>query len=107
VLEDQKRRWLMVSRGDPKSPAEIERLAPVGVVQATSLGMRPTDPMPFPELLEAAKPTLRWAVEWIYKEDTAFAQWAREGGLVLVEGGSLFESQAAAQSKAFIAGCGE
>ncbi len=77
------------------------------MIQATSLGMRPDDPMPFPELLEAAKPTLRWAVEWIYKEDTAFAKWAREGGLSLLEGAALFEGQALAQSKAFIQGCGE
>ena len=63
--------------------------------------------MPFPELLEAAKPTLRWAVEWIYKEETAFVRWAREAGLALVEGGALFEAQALAQSRAFISGCGE
>jgi shikimate 5-dehydrogenase len=107
VLEEQKRRYLGVSRGEPSSPAEIARFAPVGVIQATSLGMKPEDPMPFPELLAAAKPTLRWAVEWIYKEDTAFAQWSREAGLTLVEGGQLFEGQAQAQSKAFITGCGE
>jgi 3-dehydroquinate dehydratase/shikimate dehydrogenase len=107
VLQEQKRPWVMVARTALKTPADIEKLAPVGVIQATSLGMRPADPMPFPDLLEAAKPSLRWAVEWIYKEDTAFAQWAREGGLTLVEGGMLFESQAAAQSKIFIGGCGE
>jgi len=107
VLQEQRRSWLMVSRGEPRTAAEIEQLAPVGVVQATSLGMRPDDPVPFPALLEAASPTLRWAVEWIYKEDTAFAKWAREGGLTLVEGGALFEGQALAQSKAFIQGCGE
>jgi 3-dehydroquinate dehydratase/shikimate dehydrogenase len=107
VLQEQRRTCLVVSRAEPRSPAEIEKLAPVGVIQATSLGMRPGDPAPFPELLEAAKPTLRWAVEWIYKEDTAFAKWARAGGLTLVEGGTLFEGQAMAQSKAFISGCGE
>jgi 3-dehydroquinate dehydratase / shikimate dehydrogenase len=107
VLEEQRRPWVMVSRAEPKSPSEIAKLAPVGVIQATSLGMRPGDALPFPELLEAAKPTLHWAVEWIYKEDTAFAQWARAGGLTLVEGSALFEGQAVAQSKAFIAGCGE
>lgn len=107
VLEAQKRRWLQVSLDHPSTPDEITKAAPVGVVQATSLGMKPEDPMPFPALLEAAKPTLRWAVEWIYKEDTAFAQWTREAGLTLVEGGALFEGQALAQSKAFIGGCGE
>lgn len=107
VLEGLRRPWLQASRKEPRSRDEILRFAPVGVIQATSLGMNPADPMPFPELLEAAKPTLRWAVEWIYKEDTAFARWSREAGLTLVEGGALFEGQALAQSKAFITGCGE
>jgi shikimate 5-dehydrogenase len=107
VLQEQHRPYMMAARTEPRTSTEIEKLAPVGVIQATSLGMRHTDPMPFPDLLEAAKPSLRWAVEWIYKEDTAFAQWARAGGLTLVEGGMLFESQAALQAKAFIGGCGE
>jgi 3-dehydroquinate dehydratase/shikimate dehydrogenase len=107
VLEEQKRRCLQVSLDQLRIPVQIAHATPVGVIQATSLGMRPEDPMPFPEILEAAKPTLKWAVEWIYKEDTAFAQWAREAGLKLVEGATLFEAQALAQSKAFVAGCGE
>lgn len=107
LLMEQQRPWLMASRAEPRSPAEVAQLTPVGVIQATSLGMQPEDPMPFPELLAAAQPSLRWAVEWIYKEDTAFTRWARELGLTLVEGGALFEAQAMAQSKAFIRGCGE
>ncbi len=107
VLDAQKRPWLQVSLDHPKISAEIAKAAPVGVIQATSLGMKPDDPMPFPELLEAAIPTLRWAVEWIYKEDTAFTRWARESRLTLVEGSALFEGQALAQSKTFVGGCGE
>ena len=84
----------------------MSALAPVGVVQATSLGMSAMDPAPFPELLEAARPSARWAVEWIYKEDTAFAFWAREAGLRLVEGAAPFDAQAGAQSRRFIEGCG-
>jgi len=45
-------------------------------------------------------------VEWIYKEDTAFALWAREAGLQLVAGADLFEAQAEAQSRRFVEGCG-
>jgi shikimate 5-dehydrogenase len=85
----------------------VAAFAPVGVVQATSLGMAAEDSAPFPELLAAALPSARWALEWIYKEDTAFAFWAREAGLVLVAGATLFEAQAEAQSRRFIEGCGE
>ena len=84
----------------------MTRLAPVGLVQAISLGMSAEDPAPFPELLEAARPSARWAVEWIYKEDTAFALWARGAGLDLLEGATLFELQAEAQCRRFIEGCG-
>jgi shikimate 5-dehydrogenase len=84
----------------------VAAFAPVGVVQATSLGMEPGDPAPFPDLLAAARPSLRWAVEWIYKEDTAFAAWARDAGLALVAGAGLFAAQAEAQSRRFIEGCG-
>lgn len=107
VLEQQHRPWLMVSRAESPNLAAIAALMPVGVIQATSLGMAPEDPLPFPEALEAAKPTLRWAVEWIYKEETAFVRWSRAENLTLLEGAALFEGQAAAQSKAFIEGCGE
>lgn len=80
--------------------------APVGVIQATGLGMEEGDPLPFPELLDAALPTLRWAVEWVYKTDTAFAAWAREQGLRLLDGATLFEAQAEGQSRRFVQGCG-
>jgi 3-dehydroquinate dehydratase/shikimate dehydrogenase len=107
VLRASGRPWLDASRRAPRTEAEVASFAPVGVIQATSLGMGPEDPAPFPELLEAARPTLAWAVEWIYKEATAFGQWAREAGLSLVEGASLFEAQAALQSQRFISGCGQ
>jgi 3-dehydroquinate dehydratase type I len=107
VLDAAGREVLQVSRRSPISPEAVHELAPAGLVQATSLGMAPEDLAPFPELLEAARPSAQWAVEWIYKEDTAFALWAREAGLHLVGGAELFEAQAEAQSRRFIAGCGE
>jgi 3-dehydroquinate dehydratase / shikimate dehydrogenase len=107
VLEGAGRTVLQVSRRSPLTPEAVMLLAPVGLVQATSLGMSAEDPAPFPELLEAAGQSARWAVEWIYKEDTAFALWARAAGLHLVEGAALFEAQAEAQSRRFIQGCGQ
>ncbi|MFN7956827.1 MAG: type I 3-dehydroquinate dehydratase [Holophagaceae bacterium] len=106
VLEAAGRSVLQASRRAPVGAGTVAAFAPVGVVQATSLGMAPEDPAPFPELLEAAQASARWAVEWIYKEDTAFTIWAREAGLALVAGADLFEAQAEAQSRRFIAGCG-
>ena len=106
VLEEAGYSVLQVSRRAPATPETVAIFAPVGIVQATSLGMVAEDPAPFPELLEAARPSARWVVEWIYKEDTAFALWARDAGLRLVEGAALFEAQAEAQSQRFIEGCG-
>jgi shikimate 5-dehydrogenase len=103
VLEVAGRPVLQASRQAPLSPAAVASFAPTGVVQATSLGMAADDPAPFPDLLDAALPSARWAGEWIYKEDTAFGTWARNAGLVLVPGASLFEAQAEAQSRRFIA----
>ena len=97
---------LSVSRRAPVSAEEVRLFAPVGVVQATILGMAPGDPCLFPEGLEAALPTVKWAVEWIYKEDTAFAAWAREAGCSVISGAALFEGQAALQSASFIQECG-
>ena len=68
--------------------------------------MEPTDPIPFPHVLEQALPTLQWAVEWIYKSDTAFAQWTREHQIPLIEGADLFQAQAEGQSRRFTEGCG-
>jgi len=68
--------------------------------------MEEADPMPFPELLEVASPSLSWAAEWIYASETAFTRWARGLGIPLIEGTELFEAQAAAQSRRFIEGCG-
>ncbi|MCC6514680.1 MAG: type I 3-dehydroquinate dehydratase, partial [Geothrix sp.] len=106
VLEAAGRPVLQACRRSPAGPEAVAALAPVGVVQATSLGMAAGDSAPFPDLLEAALSSARWAVEWIYKEDTAFALWAREAGLSLVPGAALFEAQAEAQSRRFIEGCG-
>jgi shikimate 5-dehydrogenase len=106
VLDETGRAVLQASRRLPSTAEAVSALAPVGIVQATSLGMSATDPVPFPELLEAAKSSARWAVEWIYKEDTAFVLWAREAGLGLVEGLTLFDAQAGVQSRRFIEGCG-
>ncbi len=91
---------LQHSRAMPLPLDAIRAAAPVGVVQATSLGMKAGDPLPFPDVLEAARPTLRFAVEWIYKERTAFAAWAE--GMELIDGARLFELQAEAQSKRFL-----
>lgn len=106
VLRDLGCPTIQASRRAPLSVAQVQAFGPMGVIQATSLGMSPEDPLPFPELLEAASPTLRWAVEWIYKADTAFAAWAQQQNLDLVEGHRLFELQAEAQSHRFIQGCG-
>jgi shikimate 5-dehydrogenase len=97
---------LLASRRSPLEPEAVRGFAPVGVIQATRLGMDPGDPLPFPEVVAAAEPTARWAVEWIYKEDTAFAVWARDGGRRLVAGAQLFAAQAQGQSAAFIRECG-
>ena len=106
LLEAAGRTVLQASRRTPLGPEAVAAFGPVGLVQATSLGMGAEDPAPFPDLLAAARPTARWAVEWIYKEDTAFALWAREAGLQLVAGADLFEAQAEAQSRRFVEGCG-
>jgi shikimate 5-dehydrogenase len=106
AMEATGRSVLQASRRSPLSPEALAAFAPAGIVQATSLGMGLEDPAPFPELLEAALPSARWALEWIYKEDTAFARWAREAGLHLVEGASLFEAQAEAQNRRFVSACG-
>ncbi len=102
LLEQESRPFMQLSRNTPAQPMAVRAFAPIGVIQATSLGMKAGDPMPFPEQLEAAKPTLRWAVEWVYKEHTAFSKWALESGLDLVEGEVLFKSQAMAQSEKFM-----
>jgi 3-dehydroquinate dehydratase/shikimate dehydrogenase len=107
VAEGQDRKVFAASRRAPITPGEVAAFAPVGVIQATSLGMAPGDPAPFPELLEAVRPSLAWAVEWIYKEDTAFAAWALASGLRLVGGASLFEAQAEGQARRFLRAAAE
>jgi 3-dehydroquinate dehydratase type I len=103
-----RRGWpcLQLSRRRPATAGQVAAFAPAGIIQATRLGMDPADPLPFPEALAAARPSLRWGVEWIYKEDTAFAAWVEDAGAGLVPGAALFEAQAAAQSAAFIRECG-
>jgi 3-dehydroquinate dehydratase type I len=94
------------SRCAPLSPLEVARLAPAGVVQATSLGMAEGDPLPFPGALDAALPTLAWAIEWVNRSGTAFCEWATAAGLALVGGRELFVRQAEAQSGIFVRECG-
>jgi shikimate 5-dehydrogenase len=64
------------------------------------------DALPFPDILEAALPTLRWAAEWVNRDDTAFNSWAKMVGLRRVDGAELFEKQAGLQSGIFIRECG-
>ncbi|MBS1766189.1 MAG: type I 3-dehydroquinate dehydratase [Acidobacteria bacterium] len=90
---------IQVSRAMPLEAHAVRGASPVGVVQATSMGMSPGDPLPFEDLLEAARPSLRWGVEWVYKERTAFEAWA--AGLDLIGGEALFAAQAEAQSRLF------
>jgi len=101
VAEGQGRVVLNASRRQPLTPAEVRAFAPVGIIQATSLGMGQDDPRPFPELLEAARPSAKWAVEWIYKEDSAFASCGRGAGLRLMGGAAPFGAQAQAQARRF------
>lgn len=93
---------LQASRKKPLDPSEILRCKPQGVVQATRLGMKEVDGLPFPELLNIAQPSLRWALEWISRPDTAFSGWAKGAGLSVVDGASLFKIQAQEQSKRFL-----
>lgn len=106
VVEAMGMKVVQIRRRAQPMADSIRALRPVGVIQATSLGMEAGDPAPYPDLLEAALPTLKWAVEWVYKEKTAFERWAKGHGLTLVDGGTLFDLQAEAQSKRFITGCG-
>ncbi len=99
-------RVLQATRNAIPTEGEVRASMPVGVIQATSLGMSPNDEMPFPGLLEAALPSLKWALEWIYKEETAFSDWAKARGVSLIDGSELFDLQAEAQSRKFILGCG-
>jgi 3-dehydroquinate dehydratase / shikimate dehydrogenase len=98
---------LQASRRQTLNIEEVRATEPIGVIQATSLGMKMGDTLPFPDLLAAAEPSLQWTVEWIYKEDTSFAAWARGRGLPLVEGAHLFLLQAEAQSRSFIEAFGQ
>ena len=104
VLESLGCTCLQISRTNPV--VDVGRCQPIGVIQATGLGMAEGDPLPFPEALQAALPSLQWAVEWVYKTDTAFAAWVRANALTLVEGETLFAAQAEGQSKRFVQGCG-
>ena len=106
VLRKRGQPCLRLSRRQPVAEGQVRAFGPVGVIQATRLGMDPGDPLPFPEALEEAQATAQWGVEWIYKEATAFSAWAGDSGRRLVEGGSLFRGQAALQSSSFIRECG-
>jgi 3-dehydroquinate dehydratase/shikimate dehydrogenase len=106
VVEKMGSPALMHSRRYPVSLSDIAHFAPVGVIQATSLGMALDDPLPFPDALDAALPTLRWAAEWVNRDDTAFNAWADTAELQRVRGNELFKKQAALQSLIFTRECG-
>jgi shikimate 5-dehydrogenase len=107
VLEAEKRgQVLLHSRKNPAAAKDIAAFAPIGAIQATSLGMSGDDPLPFPDILLAALPTMKWAIEWVNREETAFMAWASGAGLQIVTGAELFEKQAALQSRTFITECG-
>jgi shikimate 5-dehydrogenase len=94
------------SRRSPLSARDISIFAPVGIIHATCLGMNAGDSLPFPDILGASLPTLRWAVDWVNRKETAFSSWAISGGLQLISGAELFERQAILQSRIFIRECG-
>ena len=98
-LKKMRRPFLQVSRRQPLSVKEMKLLAPVGVVQATSLGMKSRDPLPFPDHLAAMTGSLKWAMEWAYKETTLFEQWAKGIPVTLVDGQQLFQQQALLQHR--------
>lgn len=100
-LQKLKRPFLQVSRRHPVAIKDIKLLAPVGVVQATSLGMKSRDPLPFPDHLAAMTGSLKWGMEWVYKEATLFEQWAKGIPVVFVDGQKLFKHQALLQHRMF------
>jgi len=106
VIEKMGRQGIMHSRRNPLPLSDIARFAPVGVIQATCLGMGLDNTLPFPDALNAALPTLRWAAEWVNRDDTAFNAWADKAGLQRVCGDELFKKQAMLQSVIFIRECG-
>jgi shikimate 5-dehydrogenase len=96
---------LLFSRRLPLPLSIIRNFNPVGVLQATRLGMNHNDPIPFPDVIASIKHSLQWGIEWIYKENTAFASWIKDNGYHLVSGKTLFEIQAHQQSIIFIHQC--
>jgi 3-dehydroquinate dehydratase type I len=93
---------LLQSRRNQISLDFVNNFKPVGIIQATCLGMQCDDPLPFSETLTTAQPSVKWGIEWVYKEDTAFAKWIRKNGNHLVSGVTLFELQASRQSDIFV-----
>lgn len=100
-LEQLEFEWTQCSRRAPLSPGQIRDFAPSGIIQATRLGMLENDPLPFPEQLEAARSTLKWAAEWVARP-TAFSTWAQACGLHCIDGQELFQAQARLQSTRFL-----
>ena len=96
---------LLFSRRSPLTLKVIRDFNPIGVVQATRLGMNHNDPIPFPDVMTNIKHSLRWGIEWIYKENTAFANWIKGNGYHLVFGKNLFDMQAYQQSIIFMHEC--
>lgn len=93
---------MIQSRNNPIPLDLIRNFQPVGIVQATCIGMHDNDPIPFPHVFETIKSSIQWGVEWIYKEDTAFAKWIYSNECRLVSGITLFELQAIKQSDIFL-----
>ena len=94
--------YLVQSRKKPVSLNLIRNLKPIGIIQATSLGMHKNDPIPFADALTATMSSIQWGIEWIYKENTAFAKWIVKNGCNLISGIKLFELQATKQSDIFL-----
>ncbi len=93
--------WMQCSRRAPLSPDQIREFSPSGIIQATRLGMAEQDPLPFPEALQAAQNTLKWAVEWVARPSD-FLAWAQALGLHCIDGSRLFQAQARLQSTRFL-----
>lgn len=102
ILEHHGRKSFLHSRKSPLSLEMLRQKSFVGIIQATSLGMKSRDPLPFPEVLNVIGSNLKWAMEWVYKERTIFEQWATQLGLNVISGEQLFLLQAKLQSKAFL-----
>lgn len=102
VLSKLKWPYLVLSRKTSLSYDFVRNFNPVGIIQATCLGMNIGDKIPFFDILKCIKSNISWGVEWVYKEDTAFSKWLKNNGSKLINGKMLFDIQASRQSDIFI-----